>query len=384
MIDKNEVKQTIPYSVSEDVDTRDNSKIWIVKLSEKVSREEYQAINAQIKAIGGYYSRFKRGFIFKNDPTEQLKTVFGTAEAHTEANDNNEISPKEIEPHYYPINEQMAESSRAMWSMSDYVPNSETNGYKRAVNEVYVIVKQIAEQKPQYLPRALLLADRYAKKYAEWINRGFRIAMMCPSVLISGASNFPVRKKEKQNRAEDKRMEDYRYIKAIPDQIQDLLSGYHKDVIKSGDSDALEQLKAKLEKLQAEREQIKAENKQLKANGKSIHAPFVLQNLGQNIRNVEQRIERIEKAKAKPTSDITEQYNTTVCKVIENTEIMRLQLLFDGKPSDEIRDILKSHGFKWSPYNEAWQRQLTNNAKYETKLVLREIEKLEQEKEQTA
>jgi hypothetical protein len=58
---------------------------------------------------------------------------------------------------------------------------------------------------------------------------------------------------------------------------------------------------------------------------------------------------------------------------------MRLQLLFDGKPNDEIRSILKSHGFRWSPYNEAWQRQLTNNAKYETKLVLKEIEKLEQE-----
>ena len=273
----------------------------------------------------------------------------------------------------------MARTSRAMWSMNDYVPNSETNGYKRAVNEVYDTVKQIAEQKPQYLSRALLLADRYAKKYAEWINKGFRIAMMCPSVLISGAGNFPVRKKEKQNRAEDKRMEDYQYIKAIPDQIQDLLSGHHKNIIKSSDSDALEQLKAKLEKLQTEREQIKAENKQLKAKGESIHAPFVLQNLGQNIRSVEQRIERIEKAKAKPTSDITEQYNTTVCKVIENTDIMRLQLLFDGKPNDEIRSILKSHGFRWSPYNEAWQRQLTNNAKYETKLVLKEIEKLEQE-----
>ena len=379
-------KKGISFTVSAGTDTRDNSKIYVAKLTEKISREEYQSINQQIKTIGGYYSRFKKGFIFKDDPSAKLKTLFeNTEQNHTEdTSENREQQPKEITPKYYPINEQMAETSRSMWSMNDYVPNSETNGYKRAVNEVYDTVKQIAEQKPQYLSRALLLADRYAKKYAEWINKGFRIAMMCPSVLISGAGNFPVRKKEKQNRAEDKRMEDYQYIKAIPDQIQDLLSGHHKNIIKSSDSDALEQLKAKLEKLQTEREQIKAENKQLKAKGESIHAPFVLQNLGQNIRSVEQRIEQLEKAKAKPTSDITEQYNTTVCKVVENTEIMRLQLLFDGKPSDEIRSILKSHGFRWSPRNEAWHRQLTSNVKYETKIVLREIEKLEQEKEQTA
>ena len=43
---------------------------------------------------------------------------------------------------------------------------------------------------------------------------------------------------------------------------------------------------------------------------------------------------------------------------------MRLQLFFDNKPEAEIRDILKKHGFKWSPKNSCWQRQLTNNAKY--------------------
>ena len=61
---------------------------------------------------------------------------------------------------------------------------------------------------------------------------------------------------------------------------------------------------------------------------------------------------------------------------------MHLQLIFDGKPSADIRDMLKSHAFKWSPSNEAWQRQLTNNAKYETKILLKEIEKQEQKQEE--
>lgn len=63
--------------------------------------------------------------------------------------------------------------------------------------------------------------------------------------------------------------------------------------------------------------------------------------------------------------DIEEkEYNYNGITVIQNTELNRLQLIFDGKPSDEVREILKSNGFKWSPKNTAWQRQLTKNALY--------------------
>ena len=51
-------------------------------------------------------------------------------------------------------------------------------------------------------------------------------------------------------------------------------------------------------------------------------------------------------------------------RCLENTEAMRLQLFFEGKPAREIITLLKSHAFKWSPSNMAWQRQLTNNAIY--------------------
>lgn len=47
-----------------------------------------------------------------------------------------------------------------------------------------------------------------------------------------------------------------------------------------------------------------------------------------------------------------------------NTEMNRLQLFFDEKPSDNQRAILKSNGFKWAPSQDAWQRQLNDNAIY--------------------
>lgn len=55
--------------------------------------------------------------------------------------------------------------------------------------------------------------------------------------------------------------------------------------------------------------------------------------------------------------------------VIQNTEINRLQLKFNDKPNEKTREILKSNGFKWSPKNSTWQRQLTHNAVMKLKII---------------
>ena len=57
-------------------------------------------------------------------------------------------------------------------------------------------------------------------------------------------------------------------------------------------------------------------------------------------------------------------------KVVENTEAMRIQLIFDDKPSADVREVLKSNGFRWSPRYSAWQRHLNSNGKYAAKKVL--------------
>jgi uncharacterized protein (UPF0147 family) len=61
------------YEIREDIDTRDNSKIYIVKILKTLSRDEYIEVNKCMRSIGGYYSKFKKGFLFKTDPTELLK-----------------------------------------------------------------------------------------------------------------------------------------------------------------------------------------------------------------------------------------------------------------------------------------------------------------------
>ena len=53
----------------------------------------------------------------------------------------------------------------------------------------------------------------------------------------------------------------------------------------------------------------------------------------------------------------------------EDSEIMRIQFIFEDKPDEETRNILKNNGFKWAPSQGAWQRQLTPNGKHAARRV---------------
>lgn len=70
-----EGKTGYSFQIQEDTDTRDGSTIWVVKVMEQLSREEFIRINKELQKIGGYYSRFKHGFLFRFEPSDKLKEI---------------------------------------------------------------------------------------------------------------------------------------------------------------------------------------------------------------------------------------------------------------------------------------------------------------------
>ena len=103
------------------------------------------------------------------------------------------------------------------------------------------------------------------------------------------------------------------------------------------------------------------------------YAPYQLQNNGANIKRMEKRIAQLRAAEAARIAAGGEEIRTAyqgVCEVVENFEENRLQIVFDGKPSAEVRADLKGNGFRWAPSQEAWQRQLNNGARYAAKRFL--------------
>lgn len=60
------------YTIRQDVHTKTNEPLWVVRCNVTLSREDYFKESDFMRNLGGYYSRYKHGFIFKADPTEKL------------------------------------------------------------------------------------------------------------------------------------------------------------------------------------------------------------------------------------------------------------------------------------------------------------------------
>lgn len=303
---------------------------------------------------------------------------------------------------YFSINESSARSAHDMMSMSDYSEGSTTAEYRSVVDKAYDIVDKIAKKKPDESERAYRLAERYSRKMAEYYNKESSIGMMCPSILISGGSNFPTKKKERQVAAWDRNHQFYTQVQGILTKLENIL--YGKEIIKSDDERVIEKLEEKLEDMKNLQERMKAANRAIRLKdtevgndllremgysetsitmlrkpdslGRVGYPDYELTNNRANIHRVEERLKTLKATKDRGSSE--QEYNTF--KVVENTEIMRYQLIFDDKPDAEIRTLLKSNGFKWAPSQGAWQRQITANGKWALERVVEKLKSIEEHK----
>ena len=297
-----------------------------------------------------------------------------------------------MERKYYTINEETARTAQNINSFRDYTTGSATSAYQNRVNEIYDIVNQIAEKKPNLADKAQRMADRYSRKLAEYYNAYYRNEASCPSIMICGPANFPTKKKARQNSRRESLMNEWNYLESYADKIKRLLT--QEQPILSNDENVIELLTEKIADLEAEKESMKALNAYYRKNetiegydglitqDMQMHLDFVFKfnfirgilfdtsNINQEIKRNRDRLTQIQRVKDAGTSET--EYNGF--KVVENADLMRLQIFFDGKPEPEVRDILKSNGFKWAPSQSAWQRHLTSNAKYSLKKVVEQLQ----------
>lgn len=90
---------------------------------------------------------------------------------------------------------------------------------------------------------------------------------------------------------------------------------------------------------------------------------------------VRRRLRSAEKAALSAEASTVEHAETPFPggRLVKNTTLNRVQLVFDRKPSPEIVAELKSRAFRWSPREGAWQRQLTRNGLWAAEAVVRSI-----------
>lgn len=232
---------------------------------------------------------------------------------------------------------------------------------------------------------------KYLQKWREWLAALSR----CYSVLVTGPARFNNRRHEKMNdyeRAARQRLEEWRekVVKRI--NRQERLTGWQE----------VERLQSKLDTLIELHEKMKAANKIVRSKKMSEaeqidelvalglneqqaieilkpkerwqsvgFATYQLQNNLAKIKATQAAIERHKAMAEVEDKEIT--FNGGRVVVCNSEE--RMRFYFDEIPSADVRNLMKRNAFKWSPKNGAWQRQLTENCKFDTKRILAELNK---------
>lgn len=306
------------------------------------------------------------------------------------------------------INEELARAANRAISVTDYKEGSATASYNRYCARFNAAVEDLVKglKEPMTEEQAdgiCYWTEKYKKKLAYAINRDNEITSRYPSIMISGGSNFNVGKKQKQNAAHEKLFEECGELFTPEDcyyfkKIRLLLTN---DTIFSNDQYALVKLNRKLDREEATHaEEVKQnayyrKRKTMKGYegmtdeqaaqidariegdyswNKQPYPSWHLSNSSARIRQIKTRITEIEQLKQRAETPTESKYPAVEgVTVTENSELMRIQLTFEDKPDDATRTLLKSNGFKWTPSMGVWQRQLTTNGIYATKVVLRQL-----------
>ena len=205
----------------------------------------------------------------------------------------------------------------------------------------------------------------------------------CMSAFIVGPARFPSARMQKYSGWADNKM---REISSFIERAEKSIKRrYYKDPkapIKSSDPDAVERLEAKIASYREWQETMKAANAIIrKAKGDEEKARAGLLKMGiseQNaaqmltpdycgrigfpswqlsnnlaeIKRLESRLVKVKKAQETAPEETETKSGIRIEKCPQDN---RIRIHFPGKPEEEIRTLLKTYGFRWSPRLGVWQ-----------------------------
>ena len=223
--------------------------------------------------------------------------------------------------------------------------------------------------------------DRYIEKYKEWL----RAQSRCFSQMVTGAGGWTaatIRRHERTNAAEQaafNRLNEWCEKVIRRCNRQERLTGWAE----------VERLTSKLEDLQKSQEMVKQANKVIRdkklAEIEKVDdlvaigfteetaiklmdssrgwwgagfAPFELSNNNAKIKDTQAKIARHTQMALSENEEKEYPWGTFLADYSDE----RYRFIFNSIPDEDVRKMLKEHGFKWSRRNMAWQRQMTPNA----------------------
>jgi hypothetical protein len=290
------------------------------------------------------------------------------------------------------IDEGLAKRSKENMSFSDYVEGSATREYNNMVEEARAKIDgaktRVSAEGAERLDK---LFNSYCVNMAAWINKSNSSGSRHVSMMISGPSNYNMKAHERYLSRETTLQKEYNEIRNIDEKITAIIRG--DKIIKSGDSDVVEQLTEKVAKLEEEHKLMNETNAYYRKHKtmvgfktlsdevakeydnqiensyswcKQPYPSYTVTNHNAKLNTARERLEQLSKLKERDNKETM----INGVRVVENTEAVRIQLFFEGKPERTMIDSLKANGFRWTPSIGAWQRQLNNSGIYAARKVL--------------
>lgn len=237
------------------------------------------------------------------------------------------------------------------------------------------------EKRQARIDRLHARADALGSAAESTIDHARRMADVIPfgqPILVGHHSEG--RDRRYRGRIDAKFRKGFALAEAAKDAERRAIAAEDNDAVSSDDPDAVDKLRDKVAKLKKTQDQMVRVNRALRAGktddeiaaltdigitaalvaklrepdfcGRTGFADYQLKNNSANIRRLEQRIEELAAKAVTPARE-----PETIGHVrIEESE-NRVRVFFAGKPSEAVRSLLKSAGFRWSPTVGAWQRQ---------------------------
>ncbi len=260
----------------------------------------------------------------------------------------------------------------------------EVNEYASTLATDY---ETLSDHAPTGEKRAVLDAEfaRYREGYKTRTLAYLHSKARCLSPMITGPSNFPVRRNQKRNEVVRRRLgELVEFRQRALEAIRKALHPEWRPII-AGDDDALDRLRKKIADREKRVAVMKAANAAVRRNAKNGReaqiaailavdpmltpetaadllepdymgrvgfAGFLFQNNGAEIRRLRARLAALERDKAAPET-ILEGDNAV--RLEDSPGDNRVRLFFPGKPDSSVRTRLKSNGFRWAPSLGCWQ-----------------------------
>lgn len=240
--------------------------------------------------------------------------------------------------------------------------------------------------------------NRFVEGYRKRVSACFGAESRCASSFITGGSNFPVHQQQKRRDAARKHWDE---LQAYEARVITALERAARKVYKAENGiTPLVEAQRNLNRRVQVQELMKKTNAALRKATTHDEQEAVLLDLGYSPARISQLLtaergnrigyqgwelsnnnaqivrlkQRVEELKAKEyraeQQDQPTRIEFTGGYVELNYTDDRLRIVHGEKPAAEVIATLKRNGFKWSPFNKAWQRQLTGAAKHAARTVL--------------